>query len=140
MLTWLVVKSFFKKAWSHVKKYWKYFLAIFYGMGVWLYFRNQSENVKEVLETANSSHKKEIEVINSSHQEELKKRDNIIKKYTEVLGIIEKEYVERKKTLATKKKKEIKKLVEENLDNPSELAKLISDRFDIVYVAGGETD
>jgi hypothetical protein len=140
MLTWLAVKTFFKKAWSYIKKYWKYFLAIFYGMGVWLYFRGQSENVREVLDVANDSHKKELEVINNIHKEEVEKRDNIIKKYTGILDIIEEEYESRRKFLDVRKKKEIKKLVEENIDNPSELAKLISDRFDIIYVAGGETE
>tara|TARA_Y100001972_G_C7557947_1_gene280310 strand:- start:374 stop:508 length:135 start_codon:yes stop_codon:yes gene_type:complete len=36
------------------------------------------------------------------------------------------------------KKEEVKKLVEENSDNPSNLAKLISDKFGIIHIEGGE--
>ena len=78
MLTWMAIKTFFKKTWELIKKYWKTVAAVFYGIGVWLYFRGKSKNIKEVLDVANDSHKKEMEVLISSHTEEIEERDKII--------------------------------------------------------------
>tara|TARA_Y100000034_G_C6612839_1_gene266921 strand:+ start:144 stop:557 length:414 start_codon:yes stop_codon:yes gene_type:complete len=134
MISWLAFKTFVKKTWAGIKKHWKLFVGIMYGLGVFLYFRDSRKKSEALITAAKESHKKQLDVINKSHKEELKKRDEIIKKYNEIISRLEEEYTSNKKTLENEKKKEVKKLVEENIDKPDALAKMISDRFGFEYV------
>lgn len=137
-MTWFIIKNFFKKAWNFVVKYWKYLVGLIYGIFVWLYFSGKFENVKDILKIEKESHEKEVDLLNEIHEDEIEERDIIIEKYIEVLEKIEKEYKLKRKNLENEKKKEIKKLVKDNINNPGELAKLISEKFDIIYVESGE--
>ena len=140
MLAWIAIKTFLKKVWEMIKKYWKYFLALIYGIGVWLIFRGQAEKVKKVLEVAKNSHEKQIDKIEEIHEQEIKKRDKIIAEYNKIVEGIEKKYAEDNKKLSKKKKEEIKKLVEDYKDNPTELAKLLGKSYGFLYIISGETD
>ena len=102
---WLAVKLFFKKTWSKIKKYWKYLIAIMYGIGVFIYFRDSRQKAEELIATAKESHKKQMDVINKSHKEELAKRDEIIKKYNDIVSQLETKYESNKETLEEEKKK-----------------------------------
>ena len=130
--------SFLKKAKNFVVKYWKIIVGIVYAIGVWVFFKGRADKVKEVLKVKEDSHKKEIDALNDSHAEEIALRDEALDKYHEIIAKIEKEYEGMKDNLSEKKKEEVKKLVEENSDNPSNLAKLISDKFGIIHIEGGE--
>ena len=79
-----------------------------------------------------------VETEIDSQAEEIALRDEALDKYHEIIAKIEKEYEGKKENLSEKKKEEVKKLVEENSDNPSNLAKLISDKFGIIHIEGGE--
>ena len=130
--------SFLKKARDFVVKYWKIIVGIVYAIGVWVFFKGRADKVKEVLKVKEDSHKKQIDALNDSHAEEIALRDEALDKYHEIIAKIEKEYEGKKENLSEKKKEEVKKLVEENSDNPSNLAKLISDKFGIIHIEGGE--
>ena len=130
--------SFLKKAKDFVVKYWKIIVGIVYAIGVWVFFKGRADKVKEVLKVKEDSHKKQIDALNDSHAEEIALRDEALDKYHEIIAKIEKEYEGKKENLSEKKKEEVKKLVEENSDNPSNLAKLISDKFGIIHIEGGE--
>ena len=129
--------SFLKKAKDFVVKYWKIIVGIVYAIGVWVFFKGRADKVKEVLKVKEDSHKKQIDALNDSHAEEIALRDEALDKYHEIIAKIEKEYEGKKENLSEKKKEEVKKLVEENSDNPSNLAKLISDKFGIIHIEGG---
>ena len=129
--------SFLKKAKDFVVKYWKIIVGIIYAIGVWVFFKGRADKVKEVLKVKEDSHKKQIDALNDSHAEEIALRDEALDKYHEIIAKIEKEYEGKKENLSEKKKEEVKKLVEENSDNPSNLAKLISDKFGIIHIEGG---
>jgi len=130
--------SFLKKAKDFVVKYWKILVGIVYAIGVWVFFKGRADKVKEVLKVKEDSYKKQIDSLNGSHAEEIALRDEALDKYHEIIAKIEKEYEGKKENLSEKKKEEVKKLVEENSDNPSNLAKLISDKFGIIHIEGGE--
>ncbi len=130
--------SFLKKAKDFVVKYWKIIVGIIYAIGVWVFFKGRADKVKEVLKVKEDSYKKQIDSLNDSHAEEIALRDEALDKYHEIIAKIEKEYEGKKENLSEKKKEEVKKLVEENSDNPSNLAKLISDKFGIIHIEGGE--
>ena len=130
--------SFLKKAKDFVVKYWKILVGIIYAIGVWVFFKGRADKVKEVLKVKEDSYEKQIDSLNDSHAEEIALRDEALDKYHEIIAKIEKEYEGKKENLSEKKKEEVKKLVEENSDNPSNLAKLISDKFGIIHIEGGE--
>jgi len=130
--------SFLKKAKDFVVKYWKIIVGIVYAIGVWVFFKGRVDKVKDVLKVKEDSHKKEIDTLNDNHAEEIALRDEALDNYHEIIAKIEKEYEGKKENLSEKKKEEVKKLVEENSDNPSNLAKLISDKFGIIHIEGGE--
>ena len=130
--------SFLKKTRDFVVKYWKIIVGIVYAIGVWVFFKVRADKVKEVLKVKEDSHKKQVDALNDSHAEEIALRDEALDKYHEIIAKIEKEYEGKKENLSEKKKEEVKKLVEENSDNPSNLAKLISDKFGIIHIEGGE--
>ena len=83
----------------------------------------------------NSLSWKKIEEINKQEREE---RDKIIADHVELIQDIESKFRENKKRVTKKRKEEIKKIVEEVGDDPSELAKRISDQYGFVYVNSGE--
>ena len=130
--------SFLKKAKDFVVKYWKIIVGIVYAIGVWVFFKGRADKVKEVLKVKEDSYKKQIDSLNDRHAEEIALRDEALDKYHEIIAKIEKEYEGKKENLSEKKKEEVEKLVEEKSDNPSNLAKLISDKFGIIHIEGGE--
>ena len=129
--------SFLKKAKDFVVKYWKILVGIVYAIVVWVFFKGRADKVKEVLKVKEDSHKKQIDALNDNHAEEIALRDEALDKYHEIIAKIEKEYEGKKEELTDKKREEVKKLVAENSEDPSNLAKLISNKFGIVHVEGG---
>lgn len=125
-MTWIAIKTFLKKAWVWCKKYWQLFIGMAIPLVIWLLTRN-SDKISEVLENAKESHRKELEVIEKSHQEEIKKREEASKKHKEALAQIEKKYKDANRELTDKKRKEVKKVLEENVDDPSEITKRLSE-------------
>jgi hypothetical protein len=137
-MTWLATKTFFKKTWCFIQKYWKYLVALFYALGMWMYFRNSSQKPREILDNAKDSFDKQIEVINKSHEEELERKADIAKKYDETIEILEKKHAERELELSEKKKKRVKEILNKHHSNPASLAYLMSREFGIEYVPNKE--
>ena len=50
------------------------------------------------------------------------------------IGQAEKDYEEKKKKLSAKKREEVKQLVAENSEDPSNLSKLLAERFGISHI------
>tara|TARA_R110001592_G_scaffold101169_2_gene286411 strand:- start:10 stop:246 length:237 start_codon:yes stop_codon:yes gene_type:complete len=75
---------------------------------------------------------------NGSHTAEIALRDGALANYHEIIAKIEKEYKDNKEELSDKKRLEIKKLVSDNDENPSNLSKLLSERFGITHIEGEE--
>ena len=132
-ISWIAIGAFFKKAWVWLKEYWQLPFLIAYTLIMWVFFRSKANNAIEILETTKDSYKKQIEAIDGAHKEEIAKRNAIIEEYTKIIEAIEKEYDLEKKALETKKKKEVKKLVEENIEDPKALAEMISEEFGFNY-------
>ena len=131
---WLVAKVWASKAWAFIKKYWQLFVGIIYTIAVWVYFKGQSDKVKEVLKVKEGAHQKELDVLNGSHAEEIALRDDALAKYHEIIAKIEKDYENKKEELSDKKREEVKQLVAENSEDPSNLSKLLAERFGITHM------
>ena len=132
MITWLTTKTFLKKSWTWLKHNWYVPAVIVYTLILWFLFRRK-DAAHKVLEVRSESYEAQINAINKAHEEEIKKRDEILEKYTEIVGKIEEQYEEDQKELDSKKKKEIKEIVEKYNNDPDGLARLIADKFGFEY-------
>lgn len=132
MIQLLVIKTFFKKVWTWLKHNWKVPLVLVYTIVLWFFFR-QKDKAREVLEVRAESYEAQIAALNAAHAEEIKKRDEILKQYTEIVEELEKVYAEDRKELDSKKKKEVKKIVEKYYNRPDELARELADKFNFEY-------
>jgi hypothetical protein len=131
---WLVAKVWASKAWAFIKEHWQIFVGATYAIAVWVYFKAQAGKVKEVLRLKEDTHQKEIEALNGAHSHELALRDDALDKYHEIIAKIEKDYENKKEELSDKKREEVKKLVAENSEDPSNLSKLLAERFGISHI------
>ena len=77
------------------------------------------------------SYEKEIQVLKNTHEKELQKREEIVLLYQETLKNIENEFNIETKELSSKKQKEIKKIVEENREDPTALAEEMKRLFGV---------
>ena len=128
MITWLATKAFLKKAWTWLKHNWYVPLVVVYTLLLWALFRRKDEALK-ILEIRSESYKAQIEAINKAHTEEIKKRDEILEKYSETVKKLEEEYIKNNKELDNIKKKEVKELVEKYYNDPDTLANMINEKF-----------
>ena len=130
----MVAKVWASKAWAFIKKYWQIFAGLVYALVVWLVFRGEAKRVREVLEVANKTHAEELEILNATHAKEIQLREEAVAQYEEIIAQIEKDYKNRKEELSDKKREEVKQLVAENSEDPSNLSKLLAERFGISHI------
>ena len=131
---WMVARVWASKAWAFIKKYWQVFAGLVYALVVWLVFRGEAKRVREVLEVANKTHAEELEILNATHAKEIQLREEAVAQYEEIIAQIEKDYENRKEELSDKKREEVKQLVAENSEDPSNLSKLLAERFGISHI------
>ena len=126
-----------KKVWVWLKHNWYVPAVMVYTLVLWVLFRKK-DKAREVLEVRAESYEKQIEAINKSHDEEIKKRDEILTTYKDIVEQLEKEFENDKKELDTKKKQEIKNIVKEYHNKPDELAALMAEKFGFLYEGNNE--
>ena len=139
-MTWLTVKTFFKKAYATVIKYWQYF-AIAATTAMFLILRkgNNAESVKQAFKMSKESHKEELHAINRAHKEEITKRDKIILDYSKTVIKLDEEYRKQKLTLHEWEKKKVKKIVEETHNDPKGRTAQIASEFGFELVTIDDT-
>ena len=86
-MTWLALKTFFKKAGATVIKYWHYFALAAYTIVVYTLLRKNknTENIKNAFKISKQAHKEEVKAINLAHKEELTKRNKIVADYSKTV-------------------------------------------------------
>ena len=131
---WMVARVWASKSWAFIKKYWQVFAGLVYALVVWLVFRGEAKRVREVLEVANKTHAEELEILNATHAKEIQLREEAVAQYEEIIAQIEKDYENKKEELSDKKREEVKQLVAENSEDPSNLSKLLAERFGISHI------
>ena len=130
----MVARVWTSKAWAFIKKYWQVFAGLVYALVVWLVFRGEAKRVREVLEVANKTHAEELEILNATHAKEIQLREEAVAQYEQIIAQIEKDYENKKEELSDKKREEVKQLVAENSEDPSNLSKLLEERFGISHI------
>ena len=139
-VTWLAVKTFFKKAWAWITKYWQYFALAVYTITIYILFRKDKniDVIKGAFAASNTSHKKEVEAINNAHKEELAKKDKIIDDYHATIMKLDDEYKKQNLKLHEWEKKKVKKIVEETHNDPAGRVKKIAEEFGFELVLADE--
>ena len=122
---------FWKKAWVWIKNYWYIPAVLVYTISIWLFFRKSNKNLTKMLQISKESYQKEISAINEAREKEAEEKEKILLAYQETLKKLEKEHNVKVEDLSSKKKKEIKNLVEENKENPDALAKEMKELFGV---------
>ncbi len=132
------IRLFFSNAWDWIKKHWKFVTAGVVGLVLYVFHRGKVDQVKDVVVVKDESSKEQIEKIEEINKQEREERDKIIADHVELIQDIESKFRQNKKRVTKKRKEEIKKIVEEVGDNPSELAKRISEQYGFAYINSGE--
>lgn len=116
-----------KKTWSWIKTHW-YIPAIVVAIIVLtIIYRKVPTELFDMISKQKEIHKKEVEAIESIHAEEIEKRELALEQYNKTIKIVEEKYNSDKIQLSNKKRKEIKKLIEETNNDPKLLADKLSD-------------
>ena len=139
-MNWLAAKVFLKKAWVFIKSYWQVPALLVYTLFLVYFFRQDTESVMKVMKSSTKRYEEEINAIKDSHENEIRKRDEITRKYSNVLSAIEKKYEEDKLELNRQKKKKLLDLIEKYYDDNSSLAREISEKFGVEYVEREEVE
>ncbi len=132
------IRLFFSNTWDWIKKHWKFVTAGVVGLVLYVFHRGKVDQVKDVVVVKDESSKEQIEKIEEINKQEREERDKIIADHVELIQDIESKFRQNKKRVTKKRKEEIKKIVEEVGDNPSELAKRISEQYGFAYINSGE--
>ena len=130
-MTWLAVKTFFKKAYATVIKYWQYVaLAVYTVVVVTLFRKNKNtESIKQAFKLTKQSHKEELSAINRIHREEVAKRDEIILDYSKTVMKLDDEYKKQNLKMREWEKKRVKEIVKETHNDPEGRVKKIAEQF-----------
>ena len=124
-----------KKVWLYIKNYW-WIPAIIIAIGVVYFFTQKSpDTLISMLRNAQETNEKEVKKLEEIHSEEILKREDALRMYHLTLEQLEDKYAAQEEKLDRKKKKEIKKIIEESNGDPQEIAKKLSQitGFEIVY-------
>ena len=133
-MTWLVIKTFFKKVWYFFKTYWYIPLLLSWTIIAWLIFRNSGMSIADILHTAEESYRNQIDILNKAHDDEILKRDNIIKRYQDTIEKLEEDRRRKNEELLNRERRLIKELAEKYHSDPEAYAREIADKFGFEYV------
>ena len=118
MIKLLTLKVIFQKAKLYIKKYWKLALGVIVLGVVYITSRSKVHSMAKALEKINESHKQEVDAIEKAHQTEIKKIEKARVTLETTMREVETKYAEAEKKLDSKKKREVKKIIKENHDDP----------------------
>jgi len=124
-MTWLAVKSATKKAWAWCKRNWKFIVGLAIPLVIGLLAR-RSLDYSKISERIQEDYRKEINVIDESHKIEKENSELANEKYRDTIKQIEEQFAVEEKELTQAKKKEIKKIIKENISNPDEITRRLS--------------
>ena len=125
-ITWMSVKTFFKKVLAWCKKYWQFLVGASIPIVIWALTRDSSK-LDEVVDRIREDHKKEKEIIDRAHAQEIADREKALEAHKARLKKIEEEHQAAEVDLTNKKKKKIEKIIKENQEDPEEITRRIAE-------------
>ena len=130
-MKWLALKTFLKTAAIWTKNHWYVpilVLSLLVAMLAYAITKNgiYVAGLVDLLEKGREGHRKEVAKLNEIHAKEANEKKRILREYEKNLSLIEKEFSKKNEELDSKKKKELKKLVEEGYNDPDSLSRKIA--------------
>jgi len=123
-MSWPVLKKNILIFWSFLKKYWKclFFIVV---TSVLMLIRRRP-NFFEMFERIRTDHEAEVSVIEKNHKKVMEARGTADRRYDETIKQIEKNHESDIALLDSKKRREIKILIDNHADDPQEIAERLS--------------
>lgn len=123
-----------KTLWITIKKYWvaiSYILAAIAGA---LFFRQNTQALRDVASAKKAAHEDEIATLKASHKKALEDRERSLNEYKKIIKQLESEYQKKSVKLKKKDKARVKKIVADSKSDPDKVKKAIEDAFGFTYV------
>ncbi len=133
-MTWLVVKTSFKKLWLWLKVNWQIPFLLAWTIVVYVLTRRNTDSLLEVIEAKRESYERQLEILKNTHNDEILKRNNLDKKYDMILKELEEEFKEKNKIMTEKQKNDIKDVIIKSRENPDDIKKRIEEEFGFRFV------
>ena len=130
-MKWLALKTFLKKAAIWTKNNWYVPILVLLLLAAVLVYTITKNGIYvaglvDLLEKGRENHRKEVEKLNEIHAKEASEKKRILREYEKNLSLIEEEFSKKNEELDSKKKKELKKLVEDGYNDPDRLSREIA--------------
>ena len=132
-MSWLLIRTFLKKAWIWLKTHWQIPFLVIWTMVVWVLTRRNSQAIVDVLNAKKKSYEDQLQLLRDNHRDELLERDNLVEQYREAIEKIETDFREKEKELTEKQKEMVKKIVRDSKGDPGAVWKEIEALFDLTY-------
>lgn len=137
-MKWLALKTFLKKAAIWTKNNWYVPILVLLLLVAVLVYAITKNGIyvgalMDLLEKGRENHRKEVEKLNEIHAKEASEKKRILREYEKNLSLIEKEYSKKNEELDSKKKKELKKLVEDGYNDPEVLSREIAKLYGLEH-------
>lgn len=123
-----------RKFFSWIKAYWYIPVIIIAIIAGFVLFQKVPKSLIDILAKRREIHQKEVNAINKIHAEEIEKRERALEIYYKTIKEIEEKYDENIANLTSRKKKKIKKIIDETHDDPDKLAEKLSDQMGFIIV------
>ena len=123
---WQSTKTWFKTAFSLCKKYWQIIVGFVAALFLFILTR-KTPDPREVLKKSNEAHDAELDAIKRAHEAEKEAREKAIANHKDAVAKVEKAFESANKELTKKKRKEIDKIIKENVDDPDAITKKLSE-------------
>ena len=125
MIGWMAFKAFCTKAWEFIKKYWQFFMGFLMAILGVLAFRGRSNGI-EVLENEKEANQKEIDAIKRAEEILKNKTRDALYIYERTVREVEKKFEEDNQTLSEDMRNEVRRIIEDAKEDPSEITSRIS--------------
>ena len=124
-----------KKSYSWLKHKWYIPVIGVLVVIAWVVLRGRPDALLKLLESSKESHRKEVKALDQINAEEIGKREKALRMSEAAIRQVEESYKENLQEFEKDKRKQIKKLVAENHDDPEALAKKIASTtgFSVVF-------
>lgn len=123
---WQATKLWFKTAFSLCKKYWQIIVGFVAAIFLFVITR-KTPDPREVLKKSNEAHDAELDAIKHAHESEKIAREEAVKKHEQAVTRVEKAFNDANKELTKKKRKEIDKVIKENVGDPDAITQKLSE-------------
>lgn len=139
-MSWLAIKTVLARAKRWALTHWELLAGLGLGLVVLIAFRQGAPDLTKLYASVRERSKKEQEEITAGYEKEVKLTQEAATRAADALQQVEEHYAQRSEELDRKKKKEVKKIIEETKRDPEELARKLAQATGARYVPRGKNE